>query len=109
MSFLFAAGLIRIETFVPIAVFGAIGALAWFLLDLVAGGHSRAVQRLEELRSPAGSRDSDSTLPKRKGERVAKVIEQAAPALAKPLQSQDQETVDQLKVRLSNAGFRSES
>ncbi|HBO43344.1 MAG TPA: secretion protein [Planctomycetaceae bacterium] len=93
----------------PIAVFGAIGALAWFLLDLVAGGHSRATQRLEEMRKPNQLRDSELQAPKRRGERVTKVIEQAAPALAKPLQSQDQDTVDKLKIRLANAGFRSES
>jgi len=106
---LLAASPINIETLIPFAVFSAIAALTWWVLDWVAGGHTRATERLDEMRNPGARRDQESALPKRKGERVTKVIESAAPRLAKPMQSHDQAVVDKLKLRLANAGFRGES
>ncbi|MBN1588987.1 MAG: type II secretion system F family protein [Pirellulales bacterium] len=97
------------ESMVPFAIFGAIGVLAWWVLNLVAGDRSRASERLEAMQNPGLLRDRESKLTKTKGEKVTKAIENAAPAFARPLQSQDQETVDKLKLRLSNAGFRGES
>jgi len=94
---------------VPFAVFIAIGALAWWALGMVAGKESRAHERLEELRKPRSLREQELGLPKRKGEKMTKVIQNAAPAFAKPMQPQDQATVDKLKIRLANAGFRGES
>jgi len=104
-----AAGPISLESLVPFAIFIAIGALAWWALGKIAGGESRAAERLEQLRKPNSLRAKELELPKRKAEKVTKVIESAAPALAKPLQPQDQATADKLKVRLANAGFRTES
>jgi tight adherence protein C len=106
---LFAAGPISFESLIPFAIFIAIGALAWWALGMVAGGESRATERLEELKKPRSLRNQEFGLPKRKGERVTKAIKNAAPAFAKPMQPQDQATVDKLKIRLANAGFRGES
>ena len=43
------AGLINLESLVPLAAFVAFAALAWWILELVATGKSRAAERLEEL------------------------------------------------------------
>ncbi|MBN2217783.1 MAG: type II secretion system F family protein [Pirellulales bacterium] len=75
----------------------------------MAGSSSRADERIEELRKPRSLRDQELGLPKKKAEKMTKVIQNAAPTLAKPLQSQDQATVDKLKIRMTNAGFRNES
>jgi tight adherence protein C len=106
---LVAASQLHFETFVPFAIFVAIGALTWWLLNLIAGDRSRASERLDAMQNPSALRERELHLPKRKGEKMTKVIESAAPALAKPLQSQDQAVVDKLKLRLANAGFRGES
>jgi tight adherence protein C len=107
---LLAAGAITFQSLIPLAVFVAIGALAWWALGTIAGGQSRAVERLDELRKPRSARDRElAAAPKRKGERVSKIVESAAPAFAKPMRPQDQATADKLKIRLANAGFRGET
>jgi tight adherence protein C len=106
---LLAANPIDFETLLPFAIFGAIGALAWWALNLAAGSPTRATQRLDGLRNPPTPRILEPRQPKRKAEKMARVIESAAPAFAKPLQPQDQATADKLKTRLANAGFRGET
>ena len=106
---LLAADPLSFGSFVPFAVFIGIGALTWWLLGMLAGGESRTSERLEKLRKPHRQSELESSLPKRRTEKVTKVIENAAPRLAKPLQPQDEKTADRLKVRLANAGFRGET
>jgi len=104
-----AAGVISFQSLIPLAVFIGIGAFAWWAFGLIGGGHSRAAERLDELRHPGSQRAREQGAAKKKSERMSQVIQSAAPALAKPLQSQDKKTVDRLKTRLANAGFRGET
>ena len=104
---LLAANLLDLERLVPIAIFGAIAALAWWAMELIATGKPRAMERLDALKNPR--RGLADNVPRKRTEKMARVIENAAPALAKPLQPQNEVEIDKLKAKLANAGFRGES
>ena len=48
---------------VPLAVFGAFAALAWWILERMAAGNPRAIERLEELKSPHSRRNAQAESP----------------------------------------------
>ena len=82
---LFAAGLIKFETLMPLALFGMFAALAWWVLNMMAAGKPRAVERLDELKNPHKRRAANESAMK-KSDPVTKMLEKATPVLAKPLQ-----------------------
>jgi tight adherence protein C len=84
----------------PWAIFGAITIGAWALMSLFGDKGTRATERLDELRNPT-SRDKKQ--PKKQG--VSAVLEAAAPALSKALQPKTELEQNELKIRLSNAGY----
>jgi tight adherence protein C len=100
---------VNFETMVPLALFGAFAALAWWMLDRVAVGRPRAVERLEELKEPRKRRKAHSESALKKPDTVTKMLEKASPALSKPLQPKSAAELGRLKSRLSTAGFRRES
>jgi tight adherence protein C len=105
---LLAAGLINFEMLTPLAMFGMVAALAWWALELVATGKNRAVERLDELKSPRKRRGAmESAL--KKPDAFVQMLEKATPALAKPLQPKSEAELSRLRLRLANAGFRSEN
>ena len=76
---------------VKAAIFGAAAAGAWWLLDFFGSRKPRAEERLEEIRDP-NSRKLDLLRDKKgKSSAMAKVLEKASPALAKPLQPKSSE------------------
>ena len=103
------ADLIEIETLIPLALFGAFAAVAWWVLNSVAAGKPRAIERLDELRDPSSRKTKKDDLAVRKTDTVTRVLEKASPALAKPLQPKSELELSKLKTKLANAGFRSES
>ncbi len=105
---IFAADLFDLENLVPIAVFGMFAVVAWWGLNVIATGKSRTDERLDELRNPNKRRDRDE-LAVKKTDAVTRVLEKATPALARPLTPKNELERSQLKVRLANAGFRSDS
>jgi tight adherence protein C len=92
---------------IQIAIFGGVAAAMWLALEFLGGsGKSRAVERLEELREPSG----------RRGERghtasdsMTRLIAKASPSLSAPLKPKTEEDESKLKIRLQNAGYRSEN
>ena len=106
---IFAADLIRFETVLPLALFGTFAALAWWALELVAGGKSRTVERLDQLKNPRARRHEGDEMLLKKTDAMTKVLEKATPALAKPLQPKGEMALGKLKTKLANAGFRTES
>ncbi len=102
------ADLISFEDLLPFAIFGAFAALAWWVLEFVATGRSRAEERLDELKNP-NVRRKGSGLAMKKADTMTKMLEKASPALAKPLQPKDEAERGKLKIKLANAGFRGES
>ncbi|HZL90381.1 MAG TPA: type II secretion system F family protein [Pirellulaceae bacterium] len=85
-------------------VFLAIAAAAWLAIEYFLGNRSRAEERLEDFRDPAGRKRRDD----KAGSSISRLIESAAPAIAKFQPKNEQET-SRLKLELSYAGFRSES
>ena len=87
----------------PVAIFIAVAAAAWVLIELFSARKPRAEERLAELSDPRARRED-----KKKNDAVQKVLEKASPALAKPLQPKTELEQSKIKARLSEAGFRSE-
>jgi tight adherence protein C len=106
------ATLIDFEGLLPFAVFGLFALGTWWVLDRMASGRSRAVERLDELKNPALRRRKSEDEPGavvKKSDAVTRVLAKASPALAKPLQPKSEYEVNKLKTRMANAGFRSEA
>lgn len=74
---------------------------------MIASGRSRTKERLEEIKSPDLRRRKGG--PVKPTDKVARVVEKAAPALAKPLQPKNEFEVSKIKSKLSHAGFRGEA
>ncbi len=105
---MFAAMPISFETLTPLALFLMFAALAWWALEMLASGRTRATERLDELKNPRARRKDDDTLLK-KQDAVTRVLERATPALAKPLQPKSEMDLGKLRAKLSYAGFRGET
>ena len=99
----------NIISLLPIAGFGAIAAIAWLLLEWASSRRPRAEQRLDEFRDPKLRRRKEEEGPTRRGEAMAKVLEKATPALAKPLRPKNEDDAGKLRLKLAHAGFRSEA
>ena len=89
---------------ISVAVFIAIAAAVWFVMDLMSSRQTRAVERLSELKDPR-----KALLEKNSKKNVAKVLEKASPTLAKPLQPKTEKAQGELKSKLEHAGFRNEA
>lgn len=89
---------------VPIAVFGFTASAVWLLSEMMASRNLRAEERLQELRDPRMRRNEKTA-----SDAMAKMLEKASPALAKPLQPKSETEAGKLRQRLSHAGFRRES
>ena len=99
---------LNFEQFTPFAVFGLFAAVAWWVMGLVASGKPRTLERLDELKNPRARRDPNSAALK-KADTMAKMLERATPALAKPLAPKDEQEQGKLKLKLACAGFRGEA
>ncbi len=111
MTAIFASGLINFESLLPFAFFGLFALGAWWVLDRVASGRSRAVERLDELKNPSLRRrkTEEEVGVVKKADAVTRVLAKASPALAKPLQPKSELEISKLKMRMANAGFRNEA
>lgn len=93
---------------VPIAIFGAFAAGAWWVIEWWTSRNTRASERLQELRDPRGRRGGQLTKATKSGFTMAKMLEKATPALSKPLTPKSEKDASAIKQRLSIAGFRHE-
>jgi tight adherence protein C len=91
-------------TILPIAIFGAFAAAAWWVMDAFSSRRPRAEERLAELKTPGQRKPSGNA-----SDAMAKLLERATPKFAKPLQPKTQAEASKLKSRLTHAGFRRES
>ncbi len=92
---------------IPLAAGGAAVAGTWLLLESLSGKKPRLDERLDEVRDPSLRRRKEAG-PQGATEAMRGVLEKATPALAKPLQPQNEKDVSKLKTKLAHAGFRSE-
>lgn len=108
------AELFDFSRFLPLAVFGLFGAVAWWVLERFAASNPRVEQRLDEFREPSLRRRNEGGVDakrggKRKAKTVSNLLAKASPALAKPLQPKSEADIGKLKTRLVHAGFRGEA
>src|SRR6185437_10654939 len=87
-------------------VFGGLVAAIFAILSMISNRNSRAQERLERISRPASLAEIED--PKLKKERFQGVME-TAKALSGPLMPQTELEQSELKIRLANAGFRSDS
>jgi tight adherence protein C len=95
------------ELLVLIGIFGACAVTAWLILERLSARRPRAEERLDYLRDPRQGRATDGSGQKT-GETMVRVLEKAAPALARPLQPKTEKEAGRLRQRLDHAGFRGE-
>ena len=101
----------ELSALVPIAVFGGAAAAAWVIMELLVAAKSRAEERLDELKDPSRRREREEA-EKAKAAGAKEAMSNflgKAQALARPLQPKSEKDVGKLKIRLANAGFRSEA
>jgi tight adherence protein C len=106
---MFAESLITFESLVPIALFGAFAAVAWWALDLMTAAKPRAMERLEELADPRKRRRPTAESALKKTDAFTRVLEKASPSFAKPLQPKNAADFGKIKSKLAIAGFRGET
>lgn len=106
---MFADSPVDFESLVPWALFGAFAALAWWVLDYVASGKPRVLERVEELKDPRKRRSTANQSALKQSDAMTKMLEKATPALAKPLQPKSEAELGKLKAKLAYAGFRGDS
>lgn len=90
----------------PWAVFATFACGAWAVINFLANRNSRTDERLKELRNPlVRGKDRGDDASGQAGAAAPTMMEKAAPALSKALQSKDELEQSKLKVSLANAGF----
>jgi len=101
------AYIVGAQEIVPFLVFAGFVLGVWSILSMISQRNSRAQDRLSRISRPQSLADiEDPKLSKK--ERFQGVAEMAK-AFARPLMPQTELEQSQLKVRLANAGFRSDS
>src|SRR5262249_47873869 len=91
---------------VPLLVFAGFVAAVFAALTMISTRNSRAAERLDRIRRPASLAEIED--PKRKQERFQGMME-TAKALSGPLMPQTELEQSELRIKLANAGFRSDS
>ncbi len=92
----------------PWAIFGVVAVVAWIAIELISGKRTRTDERLDELRNPNARRREEGGKGK-KGEAMARMLEMATPAFARPLTPKNEAEANKIKAKLSAAGFRSDN
>jgi tight adherence protein C len=97
----------EINAVLPMGVFLVFVVGVWSVLSMISQRNKRAADRLDRFRRPASLAElEDPKLAKK--ERFQGVMD-AAKAFSKPMMPQTELEQSQLKIKLANAGFRSES
>ena len=107
MNTLLLAETISLHRLVPLALFGAVAAGVWWLLDMLVAARPRAEERLDEFNSPQNRRKDG--LATKKSMPFRDALAKASPRLAAPLQPKTAEEAGKLKSKLAQAGFRGEN
>jgi tight adherence protein C len=105
VAFAFFIGLMDI---LPLLVCAGVVAAIWGVLSAISQRNSKAMERLARISRPASLAEIEDPRLAAKKERFQGVVD-AAKALSRPLMPKTELEQSQLKVRLANAGFRSDS
>jgi tight adherence protein C len=100
-----------VSVILSIVAFFLFSACAWLVMDWFSNRRPRAEQRLDEFKDPhlRKKKEADAAGRVSRSEAMTKVLAKASPALAKPLQPKNESDVGKLKLKLAQAGFRSET
>ena len=98
--------LVGLAEMIPLLVFAGLVAGIFAVLTGISNRNSRASDRLDRISRPASLAEIED--PKNKKDRFQGVME-TAKALSKPLMPQTELEQSELRIKLANAGFRSES
>src|SRR5436190_23522553 len=104
----FAAAIISMQLLTKCAIFCAVVCAAWFLLDMLSSKRPRAEARLDDIRDPSRRRSELARGVTKKSAGFGRLLERAAPRMAKSLQPKSEADVGKLRAKLNYAGFRSE-
>src|SRR5438105_2882091 len=102
---MFAA--IGIEDMIPLMVFGGIVMGIWAFLSIISSRNSQALDRLSRLSRPASLAEIED--PTRAGAGNFQGLTNAVKSISKPLMPQTETEQNNLKIKLANAGFRSDA
>ncbi len=97
---------IGIADMVPLFVFVGFVLAVWGVLSMISNRNSRAQERLARISRPQSLAEIED--PAMKKERFQGIME-VAKSMARPMMPQTELEQNQLKVKLANAGFRSDS
>ena len=97
------------QLLITLAIFGMFGAGAWWLMELLAAGKPKTEQRLADIKNPVRRRRAGMGEGAKESSAMAKVLQKASPALAKPLRPTNEFEANKLKQKLACAGFRNEA
>ena len=97
-----------IEDLIPLMVLVGIVAAIWAVLSMISNRNSQALDRLSRLSRPASLTDIEDPT---KGGKKQKFqgLTNAVKSLSKPLMPQTEVEQSNLKIKLANAGFRSDA
>jgi tight adherence protein C len=98
--------LVGVAEAIPLLVFAGLVAAVFGALTLISNRNSRAADRLDRISRPASLAEIED--PRAKKDRFQGVME-TAKALSKPLMPQTDLEQSELRIKLANAGFRSDS
>jgi tight adherence protein C len=105
VTFAFIVGFAEVA---PLLVFAVIVFGIWSVLSMISQRNSKAQERLARLSRPASLAEIEDPQLLRKKERFQGIVD-TAKAFATPLMPKTEMEQSQLRVRLANAGFRSDS
>src|SRR5271165_547409 len=97
-----------LQDIVPLLVFMGIVAAIWAVLSMISNRNSKALDRLSRLSRPQSLADLEDPTKAKVNERFAGIVD-AAKALSKPLMPQTELEQSKLRIKLANAGFRSDA
>ena len=103
---MFILAAIDLRLIVAVTVFLAVVSLIWFAMDFLNRSESANAENRLDMMNVSMRKCGDSKESKK--DMLARVFEQASPAVAKHLQPKTVAEVGKLKSRLSEAGFRTE-
>jgi tight adherence protein C len=104
----FAATVIGINELIPLFVFGGVVMAIWAVLNFLSERNSRSQERLQRYSRPASLAEIEDPKAVKKSDRLLAVAN-VAKAMAQPVMPQTELEQSALRVRLANAGFRSEA
>jgi tight adherence protein C len=97
-----------VQDLAPLLVFLAIVAGIWAVLSMISNRNSRALDRLHRFSRPQSLAEIQDPSLGQKSERLQGLID-TAKALSSPLMPQTELEQNKLKLKLANAGFRSDA